>query len=405
LIHGSKINSAKIKHTHFTPRMSPLDPHPDYYEVLGVARTASQDEISVAYRKMAMQYHPDRNPNNSEALEKFKLCASVYEVLGDPEKRTLYDTYGHAGVKSGGSQFSDVSDIFCASDFFGNVGEMFGSFFGVGRRRAPARGGDVRCTLTVDLHEAAHGVTKEIAFRRQEICTTCGGSGLEPGRSLDRCPYCGGSGRITQSSGVFTIQTTCPKCHGSGTVITYPCSSCHGHGVVAQSVTKEVSVPAGVDSGTQLRLQGHGDQSVEKGPPGDCYISIIVKPHPLFQRDGANLSCVVPISYTQAVLGAEIEIPTLDGVEKAIVPPGTQNNAIIKLRGRGMPKSQWSGAGDLSIQVYIEVPTELTEPQREILQKLLKVEAGYAFPERKSFFRKLGEFVSEYFGEKNEKEI
>ena len=373
---------------------------PDYYEVLGVPRSASKDEISIAYRKLAMQYHPDRNPNNEEAIEKFKLCATAYEVLGNPEKRSLYDQYGHAGIEmsGGGPQFHDVNDI------FGAFGDLFGSFFGGGRRgRQPSQGNDVRCNLTIDLHEAARGVTKEITFKRHETCTTCGGSGSKPGKSPQRCPYCGGSGRITQSTGIFSIQTTCPKCRGQGMIITDPCPDCRGYGLIQQTVKREIKIPAGVDTGTRLRMQGEGERSPEGGLPGDCYVFISVKPHPLFQRDGQDLICRVPISYPQAALGAEIEIPTLDGREKVTIPSGTQNNDIITLRGRGMPMPRRSISGDLHIQVYIEVPRKLKAEHRKLLQQLADLEGEHTLPERKNFFGKLGDFVSEFFGDKSEK--
>jgi molecular chaperone DnaJ len=374
---------------------------PDYYEVLGVSRSASKDEISVAYRKLAMKYHPDRNPGNEEAIEQFKLCATAYEVLGNPEKRSLYDQYGHAGVEAngGGGQFHDINDI------FGTFGDIFGSLFGGGGRRSrqPAQGNDIRCNLTIDLHEAARGVTKEITFRRHEICTTCHGSGSKPGTSPQRCPYCGGAGRITQSTGIFSIQTTCPKCRGEGHIITDPCLDCRGHGLIQQTVHQEVKIPAGVDTGMRLRMQGEGERSPEGGPPGDCYVFITVKIHPLFQRDGQNLECRVPISYPQAALGAEIEIPTLDGREKITIPAGTQTDDVITLRGRGMPFPRRSIAGDLHIRVYIEVPRKLKPEYRKLLQQLADLEGEHTLPERKNFFSKLGDFVSEFFSEKNEK--
>jgi molecular chaperone DnaJ len=375
---------------------------PDYYDVLGVSRSASKDEISIAYRKLAMKYHPDRNPNSEEAVEKFKLCATAYEVLGNPEKRSLYDQYGHAGVEAsgGGQQFHDVNDI------FGAFGDLFGSFFGGGmgrRSRHPGQGNDVRCNLTIDLHEAARGVTKEITFKRHETCSTCGGTGSKPGKSPQRCPYCGGSGRITQSTGIFSIQTTCPKCRGQGMIITDPCPDCRGYGLIQRTVNREIKIPAGVDTGTRLRMQSEGERSPEGGPPGDCYVFITVKQHPLFQRDGNDLICRVPISYPQAALGAEIEIPTLDGRENVKIPSGTQNNDIITLRGRGMPLPRRNLAGDLHIQVYIEVPRKLKAEHRKLLQQLADLEGEHVLPERKNFLGKIGDFVSEFFSEKTEK--
>ncbi|MDR0338353.1 MAG: molecular chaperone DnaJ [Planctomycetaceae bacterium] len=379
---------------------------PDYYEVLGVSKSASKDAISSAYRKLAMKYHPDRNPGDSNAVEQFKLCAAAYEVLSNDEKRAIYDQYGHAGLDAngGGSQFRDVNDIFGAfGDLFGD--SIFGQFFGGsrgGRRRQAAAGNDIRCDLTIDLHEAARGVTKEITFRRHETCSTCHGSGSKPGKVPERCPYCGGQGRITQSTGFFSIQTTCPQCRGAGSIITDPCSDCRGSGLIPQTVEREIKIPAGVDTGTRLRLQGEGEKSPEGGPPGDCYVFITVKPHPLFQRDGQHLICRVPIGYAQAALGAEIEVPTLDGPEKMPIPAGTQNNDVITLRGRGMPVPRRNIAGDLLIQVYIEVPRKLKPEHKELLRKLADLEGEHLLPERKNFFSKLGDFVSEFFTEKKE---
>ncbi|MDR0521269.1 MAG: molecular chaperone DnaJ [Planctomycetaceae bacterium] len=378
-------------------------PKPDYYEVLGVPRNAGKDEIAAAYRKLAMKYHPDRNPGDSEAVEQFKLCAAAYEILGNPEKRALYDQYGHAGLEAngGGSQFHDVNDI------FGAFGDIFGAFFGGGHRtgghRAPAPGNDVRCNLTIDLHEAARGITKEITFRRHETCTACSGSGSKPGKKPERCPYCGGQGRITQSTGIFSIQTTCPKCRGEGAIITDPCPDCRGSGLIPQTVNREIKIPAGVDTGTRLRMQGEGEKSPEGGPPGDCYVFITVKQHPLFQREGQDLICRVPISYPQAALGAEIEIPTLDGRENITIPSGTQNNDVITLRGRGMPVPRRNIAGDLHIQVYIEVPRKLKAEHRKLLQKLAELEGEHTLPEKKNFFSKLGDFVAEFFTEKKDR--
>ncbi|MDR0869681.1 MAG: molecular chaperone DnaJ [Planctomycetaceae bacterium] len=376
----------------------------DYYEVLGVHKKASKDEITSAYRKMAMKYHPDRNPGNAEAAEQFKICAAAYEVLSSDDKRTIYDQYGHSGLEANGgsTQFRDVNDIFGAfGDIFGEtiLGSIFGG--GRGRGRGAAPGDDIRCNLTIDLHEAARGITKEITFRRHETCQTCGGTGSKPGTVAERCPYCGGHGRITQSTGFFSIQSTCPKCRGAGAVITDPCPDCRGAGLIPKTVSREIKIPAGVDTGTRLRLQGEGEKSPEGGVPGDCYVFITVKQHLLFQRDGEHLICRVPIGYAQAALGAEIEVPTLDGPEKIKIPAGTQNNDVITLRGRGMPVPRRSIAGDLLIQVYIEVPRKLGTEHKDLLRKLAKMEGENVLPERKSFFGKLGEFVSEFFGEKN----
>lgn len=371
----------------------------DYYEVLGVTKTASTGEIASAYRKLAMQYHPDRNPGDEEAVNKFKMCAEAFDVLGNDHKRSAYDRYGHAGLGSGGgTQFRDVGDIFSAfGDMFGD--SLFGQFFGGGRGRSrgASAGADVRCDLTLDLHEAARGISKAITFRRHETCNVCHGTGSKPGVSPQKCRYCGGAGRITQSTGFFSIQTTCPHCKGAGAVITDPCRECGGAGLIPQTVTRDVKIPAGVDSGTRLRLQGEGERSPDGGPPGDCYVFITVKPHPLFHRDGQNLICRVPITYAQAVLGTDIEVPTLDGPEKIKIPSGTQNNDVITLRSRGMPVPRRNLAGDLLIQVYIEVPRKVKPEHEELLRKLADLEHEHIMPEKKSFFSKLTNYVSEFF--------
>lgn len=378
---------------------------PDYYEVLGVSRNASKEDISSAYRKLAMKYHPDRNPGDAEAVEQFKLCATAYEVLSNDNKRTIYNKYGHEGLDSsgGGSQFHDVKDIY---DTFGDLfNDTILDFFGIGRsgRRQPAPGNDIRCNVTIDLHEAARGVNKEITFRRHELCQTCNGTGSRPGTQPEKCPYCGGHGKITQSTGFFSIQSTCPKCRGQGTIITNPCQDCRGNGLIPQIVKREIKIPAGVDTGTRLRLQGEGEKSLEGGLAGDCYIFITVKQHPLFQRDGEHLLCRVPIGYAQAALGTEIDVPTLDGTEKMKIPAGTQNNDVITLRGRGMPIPHRSITGDLHIQVYIEVPRKLRPEHQELLRKLADLEGEHVLPERKNFFSKLTDFLSEFFSDKSEK--
>jgi len=371
----------------------------DYYEILEIERTATDEEISSAYRKAALKYHPDRNPGNEEAVEKFKLCAEAFDVLHDKNKRAIYDQYGHAGLEQngGGAGFQNINDIFGAfGDIFGD--SIFGSIFGGGGGRAQARAGaDVRCSITLDLHEAARGVTREVRFRRHEICPTCQGTGAKQGTKPETCRYCGGRGRIQQSSGFFTMQTTCPKCGGRGVVITNPCPDCHGSGLVSQEVVREIRIPGGVDSGTRLRMQGEGERSPNGGPSGDCYVFIQIKPHPLFHRDGQDLICQVPIGYPQAALGSEIEVPTLDGPEKIKIPAGTQNGDVIRLRNRGMPTPRRNMAGDLLIQVFIEVPTKLSPEHREILKKLAEVEGGQVLPQRQTFYGKLKNFVTEFF--------
>jgi molecular chaperone DnaJ len=372
---------------------------PDYYEVLGIHRTASSEEISTAYRKQAMKYHPDRNPGDDGAIEKFKLSAEAFEVLSDDGKRQLYDQYGHAGLESqgGGASFHDVGDIFDAfGDIFGE--SLFGSFFGGGRRRGGRRvrrGGDIKAEVVLDLFEAARGVSKVIHFKRHDLCSTCNGSGAKPGTARDTCQYCRGHGRIQQSTGIFSIQTTCPQCQGQGSIVQDPCNDCNGMGLVAHQVEREVKIPAGVDNGTRLRLQGEGEKSPDGGPSGDCYIFITVKSHPLFQREGQDLICRVPIGYAQAALGTDIEVPTLDGPEEIKIPAGIQSGDVITLKGRGMPVPRRNLAGDLLIQVYIEVPRKLKPEHEAVLRELAKIEKEHVSKERKSFFSKLKEYVSE----------
>lgn len=361
-----------------------------YYEVLGVDRSATQGQISEAYRKLALKFHPDRNPGDQQAVARFKEAAEAFEVLGSEEKRAVYDRYGHAGLEGGGApHFHDISDIFEA---FGDIigGGLFGDLFGGGTgRRRVRRGADIRCEITLDLLEAAHGTAKTVQFQRQQKCGTCGGSGAKPGTRPQPCPYCGGHGRVVQSTGIFSMQTTCPSCRGSGTVIRHPCSDCRGSGFAAKRITRKVTVPAGVDDQTQLRLQGEGQPNPDGGPPGDCYCFIRVTDHPLFQRKGQHLICHVPISYSQAALGAEIEVPTLDGTERLQIVPGTQTGEVLALKGRGMPHPTYRTRGDLLVQLHVEVPKKLAPEHEELLRKLAEIENTHVTPKRQSFFEKL----------------
>jgi molecular chaperone DnaJ len=363
----------------------------DYYEVLGVSRTATEAQLSESYRKLAMKYHPDRNPGDEEAVVKFKEAAEAFEVLSHPEKRARYDRYGLAGLEGGGPQFHDISDIFRAfGDIFG--GGMFGDFFGGPGGGRIHRGGDIRTEVTLDLHEAAKGTTKIIRFVRHTACDTCHGSGAKPGTIPEKCKYCGGRGRVVQSTGVFSIQSTCPACHGEGRVVREHCSDCRGSGYVPKKVTRKVDIPPGIDNGTRLRLNGEGEPSPDGGPPGDCYCEILVSGHPLFQRDGKNLICQVPITYPQAALGTSIEIPTLDGRETLTIPPGTQTGEIFTLPGRGMPDLRSPSRGNLLVQVHIDVPKKLTPNHEELLRQLAEMENSNVSPKRKSFFDKLKDY-------------
>jgi molecular chaperone DnaJ len=364
----------------------------DYYEVLGVVRTASEREIAAAYRKLAVKYHPDSHPGDTEATEKFKEAAEAYEVLSDNDKRARYDQFGHAGV--GGSQphFTDVNDIFEAfGDIFG--GGLFGEIFGGGRRRGPRRGNDVQVEITLDLEEAAVGVTREISFQRHEHCETCSGTGAKPGSSPQACHRCGGSGKIVQSAGILRVQTTCPTCRGVGNVITDPCQACRGQGIVPRNVKIDVAIPAGIDSGMRVRVTGEGEPSPNGGPPGDCYCYVHVREHKLFHRDGSHLLVRLPVTYSQAALGATLDVPTLNGKEQLTIPPGTPSGEVFHLRGRGMKDPRGGrNKGDLLVQTYIEVPKKLSKRQQELLRELAEVEHREVSPERKSFFAKLAEF-------------
>ncbi len=363
----------------------------DYYEVLGVQRNASDREIASAYRKLAIKYHPDSNPGDEQATELFKEAAEAYEVLNDAQKRSRYDQYGHAGVQGpgGGAGFSDVEDIFDAfGDIFG--GGVFGDIFGSRRRsRGPRRGADVKCEVTLDLEEAARGVTTPVEFERHAVCENCRGSGSKPGSQEQSCRRCGGRGQVVQSAGILRVQTTCPACGGRGRVISDPCDGCRGRGLVAKRVRLDVTIPAGVDDGMRVRLSGEGAPSHEGGPPGDCYCFISIRPHPLFKRDGSDLYVQLPVSYTQAALGANIEIPTLDGPDELQVTPGTQSGEVFRLARRGMPDPHGGRVGDLLVQIFVEVPKKLSQRQEELLRQLAEEEHANVSPHRQSFLDKL----------------
>ncbi len=360
----------------------------DYYEILGVERTASNGDIATAYRKLAIKYHPDKNQGDDEAIAKFKEAAEAFEVLNDPQKRSRYDQFGHAGVNGnrGGGHFHDVEDIFSA------FGDIFGDLFGGGRNRVQ-KGRDVRCDVTLTLHEAASGVTKRVQFQRHEKCEDCGGSGAARDSKRETCGYCGGAGRVIQSAGIVRMQTTCPACHGAGATISKPCGNCRGAGQKLKRVETDVQIPPGVDDGMRVRITGQGEPSPNGGPAGDCYCFVSLMPHKLFERDGQNLICRVPITYSQAALGCTLEVPTLDGRGELVLPAGTQTGAVFKLGGKGMPDPRRRGLGDLLVQVTIEVPKKLSTEEDKLLRELAKLEQKHVAPERKSFFQT----VKEYF--------
>ena len=363
----------------------------DYYEVLNVKREASEKEIAAAYRKLALKYHPDTNPDDSESMEKFKEAAEAYEVLADAEKRARYDRFGHAGAE--GTHFQDADDIMEA---FGSIfGDLFGG--GGGRRggRRVRKGQDLRADVKLELEEAAKGVTKTVDFHRSKKCETCSGSGAKPGSSKQTCRYCAGHGQVVQSAGFVRVQTTCPQCRGLGAVITEPCTDCRGNGYVQEKVSKSVAIPAGIDDGMRVRIAGEGEPSPEGGPPGDLYCFVSVRNHRLFQREGQHLILRMPITYSQAALGCTLDVPTLDGPQEHKVPPGTESGDVFKLRGKGLPDPHGRGGkGDLHVQVYIEVPKKLTPRQRELLTELAELERANVSAHRKTFFETIKEYFS-----------
>lgn len=345
----------------------------DYYEVLGVPRNASADEIKKAYRKLAVKYHPDKNPGDPAAEEKFKEIGEAYEVLSDPEKRAAYDRFGHDAFRGGGAArgggFHDPFEIF--REVFGGGGSFFDAFFG-SESRDPSgreRGSDLRYDLEITLEEAAFGAEKTITVRKAAPCKSCSGTGAEPGSSARVCPTCGGHGQVLTSRGIFQITRTCPQCDGAGSILEKPCRACGGQGRTEQTSEIRIKIPPGVDEGTRLRSRGDGEAGFRGGSPGDLYVVLHIKPHEVFERDGADLLCDVPITFATAALGGEIEVPTLTGKAILKVPPGTQPGTVFKLKGRGLPALNHGAPGNLYVRAKLEVPTRLNPEQRRKLQE------------------------------------
>ena len=352
----------------------------DYYEVLGVSKNASEQELKQAYRKLALKYHPDKNKGNPEAEEMFKEATEAYEVLRDPKKRASYDKFGHEGVGGfegfGRTAYTDFADIF---EDLGSFGDIFGSFFGQsfggrGRTRRARRGSDIQYDLGITLEDAANGKEVQIEIPRNEVCEVCNGSGSKSGTKPSVCPVCNGTGQIRQTQGFFSISQTCPRCRGEGRIVTSPCKSCGGSGLKVKKRTITVKVPAGVESGSRLKITGEGEQGPNSGPSGDLYVVIHVKKHDIFERHGNDILSVININFTTVCLGGEIEVPTISGGKaKMKIPPGTDNGQIFRLKGNGIPYLGSHGRGDQLVKINIMVPKKLSQKQKELLMEFAKL--------------------------------
>lgn len=345
----------------------------DYYTILGIDRNASDEAIKKSYRKLALKYHPDRNPGDREAEERFKQAAEAYEVLRDSEKRSLYDRYGHEGLNGAGvSGFSGFEDI------FSSFGDIFEDVFGFSGRRARSRtaprpGADLRYDLSISFMEAAFGKVADIDIQRLENCDGCDGAGTAPGTTPSVCSTCGGAGQVTRSSGFFSVSSTCPHCRGAGRIIETPCETCHGRGMKEVSKTVQLKIPAGIETGMRLRLRGEGEEGRFGGPRGDLYVFINVEPHEFFRRDGDDVLCRIPVPMITAVLGGDMEVPTLEGVEKIKIPKGTQHGQTVRLKGKGIPRLRGSGRGDQVVQAAIEIPADLNRKEEKLLKEFAKL--------------------------------
>lgn len=372
----------------------------DYYEILAVSREVSGEEVKRAYRKLAVKFHPDKNPDDPHAEEKFKELGEAYDVLMDPDKRAAYDRFGHAAFSQGtagrGGGFHDPFDIF--REVFGGAGGaggIFETFFGGGAQtdhEGRQRGSDLRYDMQITLEEAAFGVEKEIEIRKADSCEKCNGSGAEPGSRTVRCPGCGGRGQVISSRGFFQVSQTCPRCRGAGQIIEKPCRVCGGEGRVERQSRIKLNIPAGIDDGSRLRSSGNGEAGSRGGPPGDLYVVMHIKEHPVFQREDDNLFCEVPIPFTLAALGGEIAVPTLEGKANVKVPAGTQGGQVFKLRGKGILNVNGRGRGDLLARLLVEVPTRLGAEQRQKLEEFAGLCGEENTPLHKSFFDRAKEF-------------
>ena len=364
----------------------------DYYKILDVGKGASQDEIKRTYRKMALKYHPDKNPGDKQAEAKFKAAAEAYEVLSDPEKRKRYDQFGHEGLRGGDTRgFGNFEDIFDAfGDIFGSGGSIFEEFFGGRTRQTSKRGASLRCDISMEFKDVATGIEKTIELTKNDFCEECRGTGARKGTSPVSCPYCKGHGEIHQRQGFFTLKTTCPKCQGSGKLIETPCKKCSGHGVYPKKSSIKVQVPAGIEDGARLRVTGQGESGANGAQPGDLYCDIHVQPHPIFQRQDSDIICEYPITFTQAALGCEIEVPTILGkLRKVRIPAGTQSDEVIAVKGEGIPHVRGYGKGNLLVHIVVETPSKLTPRQEELLREFAESEHKNVTPKQKSFFQKV----------------
>jgi molecular chaperone DnaJ len=358
----------------------------DYYELLDVSRNASEEEIKKAYRKLALQYHPDRNPGDKQSEEKFKEVSEAYQILSDAEKRAKYDQYGHAAFGDG-SPFPGGFDF--TAGFEDVFGDIFGEFFGGGARRGRGRGDDLRYNLTLKFEEAVFGTEKKIKIPRHGPCETCHGSGAKAGTAPQTCPTCRGRGQVSFQQGFFSVSRTCSQCHGQGTIVKDPCVNCSGSGRLRKLHTLNVKIPAGVDTGSRLKLRSEGESAPAGGAPGDLYVVIQVEPHPIFIRENLDILCDVPISIAQATLGAEIDVPTLNGKVKMKIPAGTQSGKVFRMKGKGINDVQGYHQGDQHVRVSVETPTHLTARQKELLKEFATAGGEDVNPMAKGFLDKM----------------
>ena len=381
----------------------------DYYEVIGVAREASDEELKKSYRKLALKYHPDKNPGNKEAEEKFKELGEAYEVLSDPQKRAAYDRFGHAAFAPGGGArgpqagggFHDPFEIF--RDVFGGgaggsgifddfIEQAFGGGGGRSSRGGGQRGNDLRYDLEIELEDTVAGLEKEITFTKLDTCTECHGRGASEGSKAETCPTCRGQGQVAHSRGFFTVASTCPRCNGAGQIVKNPCKRCGGEGRMQNRTKLKVRIPAGIEDGSRLRSSGHGEAGVRGGQSGDLYVVVHIRPHDIFSRHGDDLLCEVPISFPTAAVGGEIEVPTLNGAARLKIPPGTQGATLFRLRGKGLPNVHGRGHGDQHIRVLVEVPSRLSHAQREKLDEFAAIAGEDSYPQLKTFLEKAKRF-------------